>query len=79
MPTCVRLRDAEARTIMSKVAFIGLGAMGSRMAFNLLKAGHDLTVWNRRSEAADTLVESGAKVAKSPRNAAEGNDFVAHR
>jgi len=31
---------------MSKVAFLGLGAMGSRMAANLLKAGHELTVWN---------------------------------
>jgi 3-hydroxyisobutyrate dehydrogenase len=61
---------------MSKVAFIGLGAMGSRMAFHLLKAGHDLTVWNRRPEAAENLIELGAKVAKSPRKAAEGNDFV---
>ncbi|WP_263356746.1 NAD(P)-dependent oxidoreductase [Acidicapsa ligni] len=61
---------------MSKVAFIGLGAMGSRMAFNLLKAGHDLTVWNRRPEAAESLVASGAKAAKTPREAAEGNDFV---
>lgn len=61
---------------MSKVAFLGLGAMGSRMAVNLLKAGHELTVWNRKPEAAQRLVASGAKSASSPREAAEGNEFV---
>ena len=61
---------------MAKVAFIGLGAMGSRMAANLLKAGHDLTVWNRAPAAADKLVSSGAKKAHTPREAAAGNDFV---
>lgn len=61
---------------MSKVAFLGLGAMGSRMAANLLKAGHDLTVWNLMPEAADKLVASGAKTTATPREAAEGNDFV---
>ena len=40
---------------MSKVAFLGLGAMGSRMAANLLKAGHELTVWNLTPEAANKL------------------------
>jgi 3-hydroxyisobutyrate dehydrogenase len=48
---------------MSKVAFLGLGAMGSRMAANLLKAGHELAA-------------SGAKAAATPREAAEGNDFI---
>lgn len=61
---------------MSKVAFIGLGAMGSRMAANLMKAGHELTVWNREPERADKLVASGAKKAASPRAAAGGNEFV---
>lgn len=32
---------------MSNIAFLGLGAMGSRMAARLLKAGHQVTVWNR--------------------------------
>jgi 3-hydroxyisobutyrate dehydrogenase len=40
---------------MSKLAFLGLGAMGSRMAANLLKAGHELTVWNLTPEAANKL------------------------
>src|ERR1700745_2724079 len=61
---------------MSKVAFLGLGAMGSRIAVNLLKAGHELTVWNLTPEAANKLAGSGAKVAASPREAAEGNDFI---
>jgi 3-hydroxyisobutyrate dehydrogenase len=61
---------------MSKVAFIGLGAMGSRMATNLLKAGHELTVWNLTPEAAKKLAASGAKAAATPKEAAEGNDFI---
>ena len=61
---------------MSKVAFLGLGAMGSRMAANLLKAGHELTVWNLTPEAANKLAASGAKAAATPKEAAEGNDFV---
>ena len=61
---------------MSKVAFLGLGAMGSRMATNLLKAGHELTVWNLRPEAANKLAGAGAKAAATPREAAEGNDFI---
>jgi 3-hydroxyisobutyrate dehydrogenase len=62
---------------MSKVAFLGLGAMGSRMAANLLKAGHhELTVWNLTPEAVKKLAASGAKVAATPREAAEGNDFI---
>ena len=61
---------------MSKVAFLGLGAMGSRMATNLLKAGHELTVWNLRPEAANKLAGAGAKAVATPREAAEGNDFI---
>jgi 3-hydroxyisobutyrate dehydrogenase len=61
---------------MSKVAFLGLGAMGSRMATNLLKAGHELTVWNLRPEAANKLAGAGAKAAATPKEAAKGNDFI---
>jgi 3-hydroxyisobutyrate dehydrogenase len=61
---------------MSKVAFLGLGAMGSRMANNLLKAGHELTVWNLTPQPTKALVASGAKPASSPREAAEGNEFI---
>jgi len=48
---------------MSKAAFIGLGAMGSRMATNLLKAGHEATVCDLVPEAVDKLTSAGAKVA----------------
>jgi 3-hydroxyisobutyrate dehydrogenase len=62
---------------MSKnVALLGLGAMGTRMAANLLKADHALTVWNRTPEAAAALVRLGAKQAATPREAASGADFV---
>jgi 3-hydroxyisobutyrate dehydrogenase len=61
---------------MSKVAFLGLGAMGSRMAANLLKAGHTVTVWDRSPAAAEALVASGARKASSPKEAAERADFV---
>src|SRR5277367_6069125 len=61
---------------MSKAAFIGLGAMGSRMAANLLKAGHEITVSDLAPEAVKRLADSGAKTAASARQAAEGNDFV---
>jgi 3-hydroxyisobutyrate dehydrogenase len=62
---------------MSKnVALLGLGAMGTRMAANLLKAGNALTVWNRTPEAAAALVRLGAKQAATPREAASGADFV---
>ena len=58
---------------MTKIAFLGLGAMGRRMAARLIAAGHDVTVWNRTQ-----LVEplAGAKVAESPRAAALGAEIV---
>ena len=54
-----------------RVAFIGLGIMGSRMAANLASAGHELTVWNRTPEKAEKWAEAhGAKVAATPADAA---------
>lgn len=61
---------------MSHIAVLGLGAMGSRMAANLLAAGHQVTVWNRTSAAAEALVSQGAVQAFTPKQAAEGADFV---
>jgi len=55
-----------------KIGFIGLGAMGAAIAANLLKAGHDLTVWNRSPAPAEALAEKGAAVAKRPEDALEG-------
>ncbi len=59
-----------------KVAFLGLGAMGSRMAANLLQAGYSVTVWNRSPQAAEPLVAGGAQRAATPREAADGAAFV---
>ncbi|MFT4274626.1 MAG: NAD(P)-dependent oxidoreductase [Pantoea sp.] len=61
---------------MANITVIGLGAMGSRMAMNLLKAGHVLTVWNRTPAAANQLLSAGAKIASTPRAAVTNADVV---
>ncbi|HEV2233709.1 MAG TPA: NAD(P)-dependent oxidoreductase [Terriglobia bacterium] len=53
-----------------KVGWIGLGNMGQPMARNLLKAGHELVVYNRTRSRADSLQAEGALVAASPADAA---------
>lgn len=55
-----------------QVAFLGLGIMGRRMAANLAKAGHEVTVWNRTP---GKEVE-GARTAASPREAATDVEVV---
>ena len=59
-----------------KVGFIGLGNMGSAMARNLLKAGHNVTVYNRTRSRADALRNAGASVAATPGEAAAGAEAV---
>ena len=59
-----------------KLAFIGLGKMGSGIARNLLRAGHQLTVYNRTREKAEALVAEGARVANSPAEAVRGAEAV---
>lgn len=59
-----------------KVGFVGLGHMGAPMSRNILAAGHDLVVHDRRAEAAAELVARGAAWAASPREAALGRDVV---
>ena len=61
---------------MTAVAVMGLGAMGSRIAQNLLKAGHDVVVYNRTAARAASLVTLGATLAPSPRAAAEQSAVV---
>jgi 3-hydroxyisobutyrate dehydrogenase len=61
---------------MSKVAFLGLGAMGSRMAWRLVEAGHDVTVWNRSAAPAQAFANAGGKAAATPSAAVAGADFV---
>jgi 3-hydroxyisobutyrate dehydrogenase len=59
-----------------KVAFLGLGRMGSLMAAHVLTAGHDLVVWNRTPGRAGDLVAAGASEADDPAAAADGADAV---
>ena len=48
------------------IGFIGLGAMGTGMALNLLRAGFELHIWNRSASKMDTLLEEGAIPAANP-------------
>ena len=63
---------------MAKVSFLGLGVMGYPMAGHLIKkGGHDLTVYNRSpAKAAQWVQEYGGRSAPTPKEAAQGCDFV---
>jgi len=62
---------------MAKVAFLGLGVMGFPMARHLAAKGHDVTVYNRTTAKAEAWVKAhGGRFAKTPREAAEGQDIV---
>ncbi|NWL88212.1 3-hydroxyisobutyrate dehydrogenase [Paenibacillus sp. 79R4] len=61
---------------MNKIGFIGLGTMGAPMAANLLKAGYEVTVYNRTASKCAPLVSQGAKQAASPKEAAASTDIV---
>ena len=60
-----------------RVGFVGLGRMGQHMARNLVKAGHDVTLWNRSADKARALsAETGAAVAETPAALAEAAEVV---
>ncbi|WP_299735507.1 NAD(P)-dependent oxidoreductase [uncultured Roseobacter sp.] len=59
-----------------KVTLIGTGLMGVPMSRNLLKAGHQLTVWNRTIARAEPLAEDGARIATGEVDAVSGAEFV---
>jgi 3-hydroxyisobutyrate dehydrogenase len=61
---------------VSRVAVVGLGAMGSRIARRLLDAGNELVVWNRTPEKAADLLAAGATLAESPAAAVEDCEVV---
>jgi 3-hydroxyisobutyrate dehydrogenase len=58
------------------VGLIGLGLMGHPMGANLLKAGYELTVWNRTASRGDDLVARGAKRAATPREVAAASEVI---
>jgi 3-hydroxyisobutyrate dehydrogenase-like beta-hydroxyacid dehydrogenase len=59
-----------------KIGFIGLGNMGAGIAANLLRAGHDVAVWNRSPQKARSLIDQGAVLAKDPGGAASEREIV---
>ena len=59
-----------------KLAFLGLGQMGSAIAAKLLDSGYDVTVWNRSNAATEPLVNQGAQAAAAPSEAARDADAV---
>lgn len=62
---------------MAKLAFLGLGVMGYPMAGHLKAAGHEVTVYNRTAgKARKWVAEHGGNACATPREAAEGADFV---
>jgi 3-hydroxyisobutyrate dehydrogenase-like beta-hydroxyacid dehydrogenase len=59
-----------------KIAFLGLGRMGAGIAANLIRAGHEVAVWNRSAQKAQSLVSQGATQAATPKAAAAGSEVV---
>ena len=61
---------------MARIAVLGTGIMGGPMAHNLLRAGHEVTVWNRTVQKAEALEEEGARVAPTPVDAVRGAEIL---
>lgn len=61
---------------MERIGFVGLGAMGTPMAWNILKGGYELTVWNRTRARSRPFRERGVHVADSPADLARHVDAV---
>ena len=59
-----------------EIGFIGLGIMGRPMAQNLIKGGHRLTVWSRRRESMQPLLDAGAHAASNPAEVAGAAEVV---
>ncbi len=59
-----------------KIGFIGIGLMGLPMSKNLVKAGYNLTVFNRSKNKAELLKEFGAKISNTLKDAVDGIDIV---
>ena len=60
----------------TRIGWIGTGVMGSSMCGHLIAAGHRATVFNRTPAKAQSLVDRGATLAKSPREVAESSDVI---
>ena len=71
-PNNIRFEWLDQEDDIMKVGFIGLGSMGAGMSRNLIKAGHDLVVYNRTRSRTQELQSLGAKVADTASEAAVG-------
>ena len=61
---------------MGRVGFLGIGAMGEGMAGRLMAAGHEIAIYNRTAGKTHSLVQKGARLAQTPREAADGAEVV---
>jgi len=61
---------------MSKIGFIGLGIMGKPMSKNLLKAGHQLVIFDINADAVEELKQAGAEVGISPKDVASKTNII---
>jgi 3-hydroxyisobutyrate dehydrogenase-like beta-hydroxyacid dehydrogenase len=62
--------------MIRKISYLGLGTMGGGMASNLLKAGYELTVWNRSTQKCQPFARKGARVASTPADTVRDVDLV---
>jgi len=62
--------------MIKTISYLGLGTMGGGMVCNLLKAGYNLTVWNRSAEKCEPFARKGARVADTPADTVRGNELV---
>lgn len=61
---------------MKNIAFLGTGIMGCPMAINLVKAGFNVTAWNRTLSKTDPIAEAGGSVARTPSEAVKDADYI---
>jgi 3-hydroxyisobutyrate dehydrogenase-like beta-hydroxyacid dehydrogenase len=62
--------------MMTKLAVLGLGSMGSALAHCLLKAGYDVSVWNRSPGKAEALAGAGARICGTADDAMSASEFA---
>jgi 3-hydroxyisobutyrate dehydrogenase-like beta-hydroxyacid dehydrogenase len=62
--------------MIKTISYLGLGTMGSGMVSNLLKAGYEVTIWNRTAEKCKPFARKGARVANTPADAVRDVDLV---
>lgn len=61
---------------MTKIAYLGMGTMGSGMAANLAKAGHEVSAWNRTPKTSPVLQDAGLRVTTDLASALAGAEVV---